>query len=252
MNAPFRNGIAVLAAVALAVAGCGDPAGPTDAGDRPASLAVSAAFTGSSGDVSASIQDAFLAADSLDVQLYRVVNDEEEFAVDRTLALDSGGDGMSVPLEISLDGTTETYDLDLTVWRAAGDLRTDDLFRAFTEVTLRPGVTSQAEVTLIPVAAALEASPDSVTIAGLSDTVPAAAAVLFATGDTIPPTALLSPGVTWSSRNPQVVEALDDGRLVSTYYGSTVVDVRYSGFGDRGYYGSGSDTLIVDVVQAPQ
>jgi len=251
MNAPYGNGIAVLAAAALAVAGCGAPSGPTDAGDRPASLAVSAAFTGSSGDVSASIRDAFLAADSLDVQLYRVVNDEEQYAVDRTVPLDSG-DQMSVPLEISLDGTTATFNLDLTVWRGADDLQADDLFRAFTEVTLRPGVTSRAEVTLIPVAAAVEASPDSVTIAGLSDTVPAAAAVLFATGDTIPPTALRGQGVTWSSRNPQVVEALDDGRLVSTYYGSTVVDVRYSGFGDRGYYGSGSDTLIVDVVQAPQ
>ena len=246
MNASFRNGIAVLAAAGLAVAGCGDPSGPTDAGDRPASLAVSAAFTGSSGDVSASLQDAFLAADSLDVELRRPGADQELPAVSRSVALDSGGGQMSVPLEVSLDGSSETFDLELTVRRGA-----DALFRAFTEVTLRPGLTSQAEVTLIPVAAAVEASPESVTIAGLSDTVPTAATVLFATGDTIPPSALRSPGLTWSSRNPQVVEALDDGRLVSTYYGSTVVDVRYSGFDDRGYYGSGSDTLLVDVVQAP-
>lgn len=232
-NASRWNGIAVLAAATLALTGCGGPSGPSDAGDRPASLAVSAAFTGSPGDVSASIQDAFLAADSLDIELFRIVNDRERVLLSRTLAFDPAGGQMSVPLEVSLDDSGDTWTLSLGIRRGP-----DQLFRGSTEVTLRPGLTSQAEVTLEPVAAAVEASPDSVTFTALSDTARAAAAVLFATGDTIPPTELRSPGVTWFSRDTLVVEALDDGRLVSTYFGSTVVDV---------YYGAGRDSVLVEV-----
>ena len=218
---PFSAGAAGLVA-ALLLGACGDgreaPTGIAEPG--AASLAVEATIGPSDADPAATVRDAYRAADSLDLRLLRLA--DETTVLDRTLAFDPSGERTEVPLEITLEGASEDFLLDLTLRRAE-----DPLFRGSVDVTLRAGETAEVEVPLDPVPAGLLASPDSLRFIALGDTAAASAAVLFATGDSIPG---LAPA--WSSTDPQVAESLSDGRFASVSAGRASAVASFAAFRD--------------------
>lgn len=207
--------------VATLTAACGGEDPPTATGDaRPADLVLEARIGPADGEPAAAEREAFLAADRLAFRLIRLPG--EETVVDRTRSFDPGGGPTVIPVEVVLEGVEETFLLDLALSGGGADL-----FRGSADVVLRAGTTTDVEVPLQPVPADLRAAPDSVRFTSLGDTARATAAVLFATGDTIPDLT-----ATWSSSDPQVVESLGDGLLVSAGEGRARVTARHGAFAD--------------------
>lgn len=233
----WRCALAAAAAATLALAGCDGSSAPTDTGAGPASLAVSASVASSGGGPSTSVRDAFLAADTLDLRLVRTQEEdvevpEEDVVLDRSLAFDASEGSVAVPVRVTLETSPERFFLTLLLRRGP-----DALFDGRADVTLRAGRSADVEVPLEPVPAAVEASPDSMTFTAIPDTMQAEADVLFATGDTIPPSTLRSPPF-WFSTDQSVITVLDDGRVISQGPGRAQARVFADGVGD---------TVFVDV-----
>jgi hypothetical protein len=213
----------------LAMAACDGAVGPEGDPAGLAGLALRASISPSGEPtVSGAVRDAFLAADSVDVQLLR--SSDEATVLDSTFALDPSGGQAEIPVQISLESPSETFLLTL-VLRSG----TDPLFRGTAEVVLQVGSTADVEVPLEPVPVELLVAPDSVVFDALGDTVQAGASAVVATGDTVP-------GVDafWSSTDPQVLDVLSDGRMISLDDGEA---------GAAAFFGGATDTVDVRVRQ---
>lgn len=206
-------------AALLAMAACDGAVGPEGEAGR-AGLALRASVSSGAPTASGAVRDAFLAADSVDVQLLRA--SDEATVLDSTFAFDPSGDRAEIPVRVSLESTSETFLLTLGL-RSGSDL----LFRGTAEVVLQVGSTADVEVPLEPVPVELIASPDSVVFEALGDTARAVASAVVATGDTV-----AGVDATWLGSDPQVLEVLSDGRLVSVDDGAARATALFGGSSD--------------------
>jgi uncharacterized protein YjdB len=133
--------------------------------------------------------------------------------IDTVLAFRGDAAGGSAALALPVDGQETSFqaDLDLLLDRAP-------LFRGNAPFSVGPGQVRTVDVSLAPVPAGVQVPEGVPTLRALNDSVPLAAAVVFASGDTIP-------GLTprWTSLDPGVVEVVAGGWLVARGEGSTVV-----------------------------
>jgi hypothetical protein len=121
-----------------------------------------------------------------------------------------------VPLEIpgAQDGATYQVNSEL---RRGGDV----LFVASVTVTLSVGQTTQAAIPLQPVPSRVELPSAEVLATVLGQPIPLRAAVLFATGDTIP-----AAPVTWLSSNVAVATVDAQGTVTPHTDGSAIITAR--------------------------
>lgn len=200
------TGAAAALAATLAVSSCGDfftePAPPA-----AASVAVSFAPAGPGADPAFDLlggaDDAFDAVDAVRIRLVRESTGDAAF--DESVPVSPEGATAEVRVEIDLEEESEPCRLEV-------ELRdgTRAIFRGEARTTLRAGEVTAVEVPLEAVPVAIRMPAEAPAFEVLLDTIRVSAAVVFATGDTIPG---LAP--TWSSRDPGIVRALPDGRLIS-------------------------------------
>lgn len=207
-TAPRRcAAVAVLAAAGMASA-CGDfLAEPADA---PARLSISYALEpGAPPALQTGASRAFDRVDEVRVRLTR----GEAVVLEQTLAAAPGDSGViRTTLEIELDGAEEELSLAVAL-HGSGHA----LFTGAQSVRLARGRQASAQVTLAPVADQVRVAATPV-VEALGDTVPLGAAVLFASGDTVP-----GVPVAWSTLDPAIVQMISGARLVALAEGTARV-----------------------------
>jgi hypothetical protein len=145
-----------------------------------------------SGALAASQADAFDRADVLEIAL---IDDAGTPLLARELPFESTGADTRVSIDLELAEDEVTFRL-LVALRAGAA----PLFVGESDVTLRPGETTEASVTLAPVAAELLVPASLPAFTAYGESRPVQAYVLMATGDTIE-----GAQVSWSSRETGIV-----------------------------------------------
>lgn len=176
------------------------------------SLASAVAAEGASAD---GVDAAFDAADAVRVRLRR----GGQAVVDVTRGFSAQSAGAPIRVEVRLEGGEEALGLEVSLL-----FQGDPVFEAERAVTLRTGETTAAEVTLVPVPAAVSLAGGPVALEAIGAEAQLAAAVVFATGDEIPE--LL---VTWTSSAPEVVGVDQTGRVTALAPGDAEVRAAHEG-----------------------
>lgn len=201
MSAPTRSRAAIVALLAaLAATACSDLLAPP--AGAPASVAVSFALSPDAPPAGQSNPGrAFDRVDQVHVRLFR---GQEPVFADSFAASPADSGVIRRTLRLQLRQAREEMTLALEL-RGQGRL----LFTGSQLVTLSRGAQVATEVPLQPVAAAVVIGP-APAFGSLGDTARAAAAVTFATGDTVP-----GATITWSGLDPAVLQVLADGRMIA-------------------------------------
>jgi hypothetical protein len=175
------------------------------------SYAVSAATAGSEGP-----GRSFDRADALRVQVSRSAG----AALDTIIPFVSAGAVTHVPLRLDVRDEQEPVGIAFELRRSS-----DVLFRGSADVLVTRGDTTRVDLALIPVPAAAQLPAAIPPLTALGDTVTIAAAVVFATGDTIPDVPLV-----WTSGTPAVATVTQAGLVTAHAEGQTEIRVTHAGF----------------------
>lgn len=198
----------------IALSACRDglmhPAAPA----APASVSIRPSFQAAG----AGVAEAFDRADQLSVRF--LGDGETRFEAD--LPFSSSGGDVVVSLQVPLRAVSEqlTLELELRAERQA-------LFRGSGPVRLTAGVPTTIDLPLLPVAAGIHCAGETVVLSSYGEAVTLIAAVVFATGDTIP-----DAPVDWSTADDDVVTVSPDGTVSAVQDGDALVVCSSAGFSD--------------------
>jgi hypothetical protein len=219
---------AALAVLLVAVAGCegNGSTGPDHAFPARVSLAVQAQATQGGGEATA-----FDKATAVHI---RLGSQGGAALFDQTAPFDPQGE-THIPITVVIGGETPAF-LQVTLLR-----NTDALFNGTASLTLIPNDIATADLTLVPVGAAISVPQSLEPLNSLGETRPLPGVVLFVTGDVAE-----SLHLTWTSLTPSVVSVQSDGAT------SSVVAVGPGQGRLVASYGALSDTVqvLVDIVAA--
>ena len=140
----------------------------------------------------------------------------DEIRFERDLLFTPSASQTIVPVDVPLHDATETMNAEI-------ELRLGDrpLFRASTASAFSAGVSTQLDLTLEPVVAAVTCGTGVAQFTAYGQTTPLGGAALFATGDTIRGVSL-----DWSTSTGGVVNVDDEGQVTALQDGDVVVTCR--------------------------
>lgn len=226
----IRQLLAAILAAGLA-AGCGeDVQGPTAGGVTALSVTATVASPGETTarqQGSGGLASAFQKADSVEIRVTRRSDGSELAERAQSFQPSTGTTELQVEVRLGAEEVPARLSLELL---AAGDR----IFEGARDLTLEAGQTATVQLTLDPVADGLAVPQGPVMFAALGDSTQLSAAVLFATGDTIP-----GAGVTWSSSDASVALVRSDGTVVARAPGEATATATHDGL-------SGSVDVVVD------
>ena len=201
--------------VLVLVMGCDDLFVDPAPSAAPMSLAL--ALASSEGSSSSGLLDAFNKADRVWIRLTRVSTGAQ---FDTIVRLSRTERSTRVQLAVTADQGRGPIQIATQV-----RLREHALFEGATVAALEVGRPQRVEVALTAVPAAL-AVPDSIrTLTAIGDSARLSAAVLFATGDTIP-----GLGVTWLSDKPEVAAITSGSWVIARGEGQARLEVTHGSF----------------------
>jgi uncharacterized protein YjdB len=175
------------------------------------SYSIAAATAGSEGP-----GRSFDRADALRVQVSRSAG----AVLDTIIPFVSAGAVTRVPLRLDVRDEQEPVGVAFELRRGS-----DVLFRGSAAVVVARGDTTRVDVALTPVPAAAQLPAAIPPLTALGDTVTITAAVVFATGDTIPDVPLV-----WTSGTPAVATVSQAGLVTAHAEGQTEIRVTHAGF----------------------
>jgi uncharacterized protein YjdB len=209
-----RRALAGIAAVAMVMTACTESllVNPASAPTQLlVSYSIAAATAGSEGP-----GRSFDRADALRVQVSRSAG----AALDTIIPFVSAGAVTAVPLRLEVRDEQEPVGIAFELRRGS-----DVLFRGNAAVVVTRGDTTRVDLALTPVPAAAQLPAALPPLTALGDTVRIAAAVVFATGDTIPDVPLV-----WTSGTPAVATVSQAGLVTAHAEGQTEIRVTHAGF----------------------